>query len=86
MKRHYRSAWLGFALGLLLPLTVLAADPPPPPQNNPVWQKLRTGLFQERPISDNGNELIELVAPERAEDAAVVPVSIKTRVVQTPER
>ena len=70
----------------LLPEIAIAADPPPPPQNNPVWQKLRAGLFQQRPITDNGNDVIELAAPERAEDAAVVPVSIKTRIVQTPER
>ena len=91
MYRHnripHRAKWLSLAFGLLmLPLSVLAADPPPPAQNNPVWQKLRTGLFKDRPISDNGNDLIELVAPERAEDAAVVPVSIKTRTRQTPER
>lgn len=82
---HSRCLAMAAAL-LLLPLTVLAADPPPPPQNNPVWQKLRTGLFQLRPISDDGDKLVELIAPERAEDAAVVPVSIKTRIAQTPER
>ncbi len=87
MTMNFRSRWLAMATALLLwPLTVLAADPPPPPQNNPVWQKLRTGLFQARPISDDGNKLIELKAPERAEDAAVVPLSIKTKVAQTPER
>ena len=72
-------------LPYLLPELTLAADPPPPPQDNPVWQKLRAGLFQTRPISNNGNDIIELSAPERAEDAAVVPVSIKTRIAQTPE-
>lgn len=51
-----------------------------------MWQKLRVGLFQARPISTEGNRLIELTAPERAEDAAVVPVSIKTKTAQTPDR
>lgn len=87
MKSLHRSRWLVFAASmLLLPLMAIAADPPPPPQDNPVWKKLRAGLFQDRPISEQGNELIELTAPERAEDAAVVPVSIKTRTPQTPER
>ena len=70
----------------LLPLLSLAADPPPPAQNNPMWLKLRVQLFQDRPISENGAKLIELSAPARAEDAAVVPVSIKTLAAQTPER
>jgi sulfur-oxidizing protein SoxY len=74
------------AATLLLPLLSLAADLPPPAQNNPMWLKLRGQLFQDRPISDSGAKLIELSAPARAEDAAVVPVSIKTLVAQTPER
>lgn len=74
------------AAALLLPLFSLAADPPPPAQNNPMWLKLRVHLFQDRPISENGAKLIELNAPARAEDAAVVPVSIKTLSAQSPER
>ena len=87
LKRARRLALSACLLLLpyLLPERTLAADPPPPPQDSPVWQKLRAGLFQTRPIGNNGNDVIELVAPERAEDAAVVPVSIKTRIAQTPE-
>lgn len=71
---------------LLTPLRSFAADLPPPAQDNPMWLKLRVHLFQDRPISESGARLIELSAPARAEDAAVVPVSIKTLAVQTPER
>lgn len=84
MQAKWSLCWRVCALCLLLPFSALAADPPPPARNNPVWQKLREALFQQRPISDNGAALITLTAPERAEDAAVVPVSIKTLFQQTP--
>jgi sulfur-oxidizing protein SoxY len=74
------------AAAMLLPLLSLAADPSPPAQNSPMWLKLRVHLFRDRPISENGAKLIELSAPARAEDAAVVPVSIKTLAAQTPAR
>ncbi|NMM04732.1 quinoprotein dehydrogenase-associated SoxYZ-like carrier [Polaromonas sp.] len=74
------------AVTLLLPLLSFAADQPPSAQNNPIWLKLRVHLFQDRPINENGAKLIELSAPARAEDAAVVPVAIRTLVAQTSER
>ena len=95
MQPNYRSRRrvlsAGFAACLapylvLLPLTAVAADLPPSQQDNPVWKKLRVNLFKDRPISDNGERLIVLSAPERAEDAAVVPVSVKTLIAQTPQR
>lgn len=81
---RFRRGLLAAAI-LLLPMLSLAADPPPPAQDNPMWLKLRVHLFQDRPISESGAKLIELSAPARAEDAAVVPVSIKTLTAQTPE-
>jgi sulfur-oxidizing protein SoxY len=75
------------AAAMLLPhMLSLAADQPPAAQNSPMWLKLRVHLFQDRPISENGAKLIELSAPARAEDAAVVPVAIRTLSVQTPAR
>jgi sulfur-oxidizing protein SoxY len=50
------------------------------------WPKLRPGLFQERAIAEDGDQLIALEAPVRAEDAAVVPIAIRARVDQTRER
>ena len=61
-----------------------AADPDP--QTSPIWNKVRLSLFQARPISTDADAIIELEAPARAEDAATVPIAIKTRVAQTPER
>jgi sulfur-oxidizing protein SoxY len=85
LNTHPRRAFLAAAM-LLPPLLSLAADPPPPAQNSPIWLKLRVHLFQDRPINENGDKLIELSAPARAEDAAVVPVSVKTLAAQTPAR
>jgi sulfur-oxidizing protein SoxY len=56
------------------------------PDASPVWQKVRASLFQSRPIAAAAADVISLDAPVRAEDAAIVPISIKTRLPQTPER
>jgi len=56
------------------------------PEGNPVWQKLRASLFQTRPIEPASEDLLSLVLPTRAEDAAIVPLAIKTHLVQTPAR
>jgi quinoprotein dehydrogenase-associated SoxYZ-like carrier len=55
-------------------------------ENSAVWQKVRASLFQERPIVTEGNGVIALEAPARAEDAAIVPIAIRARFMQTPER
>ena len=81
--------WLGrfITLGmLLLASPTFAADLPPSGQDSSTWQKLRVNLFQNRPIAEIDSKLIELNAPARAEDAAVVPISIKTLAAQTPQR
>lgn len=50
------------------------------------WSKIRPGLFQSRAIATDAAQLVELVTPPRAQDAAVVPITIKTRLPQSPER
>jgi sulfur-oxidizing protein SoxY len=51
------------------------------------WPFLRANLFKDRAITeDTGGEIISLIAPARAQDAAVVPISISTRVEQTRDR
>ena len=62
------------------------ASPSDNPEDSAIWKKLRTSLFQTRPISLAADEVIALEAPARAEDAAVVPVAIRARMLQTPER
>jgi sulfur-oxidizing protein SoxY len=54
-------------------------------EQNPIWQKARVSLFQNRPI-DMSSPLIRLEAPIRAEDAAVVPIAVRTTMAQTPQR
>ncbi len=56
------------------------------PEASPVWQKVRASLFQARPISTSSDDVISLDVPVRAEDAAIVPIAIKTRFPQTPTR
>lgn len=76
-----RLAWCALVAALLPPMTALAADRG---QDSPVWRKLRVTLFQDRPIRED--KQVELTAPERAEDPAVVPVSIRGRTAQSAAR
>lgn len=56
------------------------------PDANPMWQQVRASLFKDRPIISPADDMIVLEAPSRAEDAAIVPISIKTRFAQTKDR
>lgn len=50
-----------------------------------IWEeRLRPALFQDRPVVEGpGQNVLELKAPYRAEDATVVPISILTRISQS---
>jgi sulfur-oxidizing protein SoxY len=62
-----------------------ASDLPDP--ETAIWVKLKRSLFENRPVSGDGaHGMVELVAPTRADDGAVVPIAIRTRLVQTPQR
>jgi sulfur-oxidizing protein SoxY len=67
---------------MLLATTVRAADET---ADNPIWLGLRVSLFGDRPVDENADEVIELDAPTRAEDAAVVPLAIRTLPGATPD-
>jgi sulfur-oxidizing protein SoxY len=69
------------ALGLLLALGGAA----PAAASEDPWPELRELLFAGRAIQD-GAGVIALAAPERAHDAAVVPLTIAAEMAQTPER
>ena len=56
------------------------------PEGSAVWQKVRASLFQSRPIATATDDVISLEVPVRAEDAAIVPIAIKTRFPQTVAR
>ena len=71
-----------FALGLALAAVPgLAAAAP----TDEAWTDIRAMLFEDRVIHD-GAGIIRLVAPERAHDAAIVPIEIAADIPQTPER
>ncbi|AYH44000.1 quinoprotein dehydrogenase-associated SoxYZ-like carrier [Azoarcus sp. DN11] len=46
---------------------------------NAVWRSLRAGLFSERPIAAADADTLVLEAPARAEDAAIVPIAVRSR-------
>ena len=56
------------------------------PEASAIWQKVRASLFQSRPIATvsatASDGLLTLEAPARADDAAVVPIAIRTRAPQ----
>jgi len=56
------------------------------PEASPVWQKVRASLFAARPIRTQAADVLTLETPLRAEDAAIVPIAIRTRFAQRPER
>jgi sulfur-oxidizing protein SoxY len=77
-----RAALAGLAV--ILHAGVRATDVPDP--ETAIWQKLKRSLFENRPVASDARSIVELVTPIRAEDAAVVPVAIRTRLTQRPER
>jgi sulfur-oxidizing protein SoxY len=77
-SRSVRAAVL--AAGLLAGGVAHGADGPPDPDTVAVWLAMRAHLFGERPIVRDRGEVVTLRAPPRAQDAAVVPISIAARV------
>ena len=77
-----RAALAGLAA--IVPAGVLANDVPDP--ETAIWQKLKRSLFENRPVASDARGIVELVTPIRAEDAAIVPVAIRTKLTQRPER
>jgi len=73
------------AAATMLPMAAAAAEAP---EASPtaVWPGMRVSLFGTRPINDSAADIVELVAPSRAEDAATVPIGIHTKLVQSPDR
>ncbi len=77
-----RAALAGLAS--ILAAGARANDVPDP--ETAIWKKLQRSLFENRPVASDARGIIELVTPVRAEDAAVVPVAIRTKLTQRPER
>ena len=66
-------------------VTFAIADDLPDPETA-IWVKVKRSLFEDRPVQESAAGIVELEAPARAEDAAVVPIAIRTKLEQKPER
>lgn len=78
-----------FATAVLLALltSVAPSDAAEDGDSSEVWRKVRSSYFGDRIIQpDLNGEVIALRAPNRAQDAATVPVAITTRLAQSPDR
>lgn len=78
-------------LSMVFPGSLSFADVAPPDwrqnQSDKVWEeRIRPEVFGDREItSGTVQNIVELKAPYRAEDATVVPISIHTKILQSPE-
>ena len=73
------------ALACCLAQPAARANDLPSPETA-IWAKVKSSLFPNRTVSNDARGVIELVAPVRAEDAAVVPIAIRTKLEQRPDR
>jgi sulfur-oxidizing protein SoxY len=75
---HLTSAFAAALFGVMVSAGVAAAQSvaqPSPPQGDEVWDGLVADVFDGRPMQD-GAGILTLDAPYRAEDAAIVPMTI----------
>jgi len=81
---------LAFLAAIVLPQIGLADVAPADyrqKKSDAVWEKLREAAFQSREIAEGaGQNVLEIKAPYRAEDATIVPISIHTKISQTQEQ
>jgi len=52
----------------------------------PMWPILKEIHFEGKTIREDANDLLVIEAPKRAEDAAIVPISVKSLVPQTADK
>jgi len=84
--RHSAPVRIVLAAALAFAIAAQGAEGPPDPDQVDSWLLVRQGLFGDRPIASDADEVISLRAPARAQDASTVPIAISTRIDQTPER
>lgn len=81
IRKLDRAAFLALAMVCLLALSALPAMA----DDDDPWPDIRAYMFEDREIAD-GAGVIRLDAPERAEDAAVVPIKVSADIPQTDDR
>jgi sulfur-oxidizing protein SoxY len=68
-----------YLLSAVLAVALLAGAPlPVNAQSEKTWESLRGDIIQHRTLND-GSAFMELTAPDRAEDAAIVPLSFRIK-------
>lgn len=73
---------LGLAAWLTAAAAVAAA--PAAAQEEETWSNIRAAVFEDRPIADAAG-VIELETPYRAQDAAIVPITVRALKPQAPD-
>lgn len=82
LTRHLLAAPLLFAVAAVAG----ARDPDPDPARSPIWNKVHASVFGGVRFEPGAEQVIALETPQRAEDAAVVPVAIRARFAQSSAR
>lgn len=52
----------------------------------PLWPTLKIAYFGDKVIHEDANDLLVIEAPKRAEDAAIVPITVKSLVPQSADK
>jgi len=66
-----------------LTLTFFAMSAQAVTPKEPLWPSLKVAYFGDKVIHEDANDLLVIEAPVRAEDAAIVPITIKSLKPQT---
>lgn len=82
--------WLQMVLGMAFVALIGAPawaneKAEPDPSKSQYWDSIRTMMFGDREILD-GKDVVRVYLSTRADDASTVPVAVKARFDQTPER
>ena len=93
MKLNTMNLLTAYIIGSLLSIAPIISNADVMPADfrqqasDKIWnEELKPALFGEKEIIEGaGQNIIELKAPFRAEDAAIVPVSIHSKIDQTPD-
>lgn len=74
MPSQYPTRFAAITLAAMA-LAALFGAPSAAQDNEATWTQIRPDIFGDRPIED-GAGVLDLVAPKRAEDAAIVPLTV----------
>lgn len=84
-RRAIGGAFAGWALAMVRPVAAQLKSGDSP-DTSPRWQQVRASLFGTRKIADDGDAVVKLDVPVRAEDAALMPLALRAQFAQTEQR